>query len=200
MPGAEVGDGLTDEELATRAAAGGDHAFAALVDRHQAGVYRLARLLVGRDDLAEDVLQQTFVSAWRAIGSFRGEASVRTWLYTIARHAAWKARAAQADAAVGGLETSDLEALGLAAGWGRDNPEEQAIRAEARAQLRAAFAVLSAEDREILTLRDLEGLSGDEAARLLGVGLPAMKSRLHRARLRLAAVIRKEGGHAAGRA
>ena len=92
------------------------------------------------------------------------------------------------------LDDTPVEDLGVQAGWGQSNPEGPAIRHERHTAIASALAALPAEDREILTLRDLEGTSGEEAAALLGVGLAAMKSRLHRARLRLAAELRK-GGH-----
>ena len=89
----EASEPLVDIALAQRAAAGDREAFGELVTRHQAHVFRLAHLLMRNREAAEDVLQQTFLSAWRAIGSFRADASVRTWLLTIARHAAFERRA-----------------------------------------------------------------------------------------------------------
>lgn len=184
-----------DREWAAAAAAGDHEAFASLVTRHQAGVYRLARLLVHQQADAEDILQQTFLSAWRGLGSYRGEASVRTWLLTITRHAAYARRTRAARLPMDDTRVEDIEDLGVAAGWGRD-PEQLAVRAEQQALLRAAFAKLSAEEREIMTLRDLEGLSGDDTAQLLGLSRAAMKSRLHRARMTLAAEVQR--AHSAG--
>jgi RNA polymerase sigma-70 factor (ECF subfamily) len=80
--------------------------------------------------------------------------------------------------------------LGYNAGWGSDDPEAIAIAAEQEGALRNALSQLSAEDREVLILRDFEGLRGSEAAGLLGIGERALKSRLHRARLRLAVALR----------
>lgn len=182
-----------DRELAAAAAAGDPDAFAALVDRHQASVYRLARLLVHSQADAEDLLQQTFLSAWRSLASYRGEASVRTWLLTITRHAAFARRAREARLPIDETRVEDIEDLGVAAGWGRD-PEQLALRAEQHEVLRAAFGRLSPEEREVLTLRDLEGLSGDDTAALLGVTRAAMKSRLHRARMALAAEVQRAQG------
>lgn len=190
-------DRFSESDLVARAAAGDHDAFGVLVARHQASVFRLARAVTHSREAAEDVLQQAFLAAWQALPRFRGEASVRTWLLTIARHAAVRRQAA---AAREPLDDTPLEDLGLQAGWGCDGPEDLAIRSEARATLSRALAALDAEDRTVLTLRELEGLSGEATAALLGVSLPAMKSRLHRARLRLAAEIRREGFNAAGRA
>ena len=81
-------------------------------------------------------------------------------------------------------------ALGLEAGWGSDNPEALAIAAQRRDTLLRAVHALPRSDREVLILRDVEGLRGPEAAEVLGIGERALKSRLHRARLRLAVALR----------
>jgi RNA polymerase sigma-70 factor (ECF subfamily) len=182
---------LTDAALLARAGAGDRRAFDLFVERHQASVFRFARTQVSRPDDGEDLLQQTFLSAWQAAGTFRGDGPARGWLFTITRHAATRLRQRHAREA---LDDTPVEDLGVQAGWGQSNPEGLAIRHERHTAIASALAALPAEDREILTLRDLEGTSGEEAAALLGVGLAAMKSRLHRARLRLAAELRK-GGH-----
>lgn len=193
MPG-EDEQNLTDPDLATRAAAGDRDAFGILVARHQAHVFRLAHLLTRSRADAEDVLQQTFLSAWRSIGSFRRDASVRTWLLTIARHAALDKRQV---AARDRVDPTPVEALGLRAGWGGPSPEDETLSHERSALFAAAFSTLAESDREILTLRELEGMSGEDTASMLGLSLPAMKSRLHRARLALAAAVREEMNHAA---
>lgn len=195
MPGAE--EELSDAELLARAAAGDRDAFGWLVERHQASVYRFARTVVTRPADAEDVLQQTFLSAWRAASGFRGEASIRTWLFTIARNTALGLRAREARQPLAELP---LEDLGIAAGWGSTDPESAAVAAERRAALSAAFHALDPAEREVLALRDLEGVSGDETATLLGLSVPAMKSRLHRARLALAVRVRQEVSGATRRA
>ena len=162
--------------------------------RHQASVFRLARVLARSRDEAEDALQQTFLAAWQHIGSFRGDASVRTWLLTIARHAVFARRSKLSREPV---DPTPIDDLGVRAGWGGPSPEDEALSGERAALFAAAFGRLDADAREILTLRELEGLSGEETATLLGLSLPAMKSRLHRARLALAARVREEMGHAA---
>lgn len=194
MPG--EGESLIDIALARRAAGGDREAFGALVTRHQASVFRLARLLTRTPGDAEDILQQAFLSAWTGLRQFRGEASVRTWLLTITRNAALSQRTRAAREPVDPTPIEDLADLGVRAGWGGPTPEDLAIASEQRHHLAAAFAGLDALDREILTLRDLEDLPGEDTAALLGLSLPAMKSRLHRARMTLAALVREEGTHA----
>lgn len=200
MSDAEIDGSLTDTALARRAAAGDGRAFGVLVERHQASIFRVARAMTRDHAAAEDVLQQTFLAAWQALPRFRGEASVRTWLLTIARHAAWHTRQ---DAAREAIDDTPIEVLGLEAGWGAASaagPEAQAIQAQCREQLAQALARLEPDDRAILTLRELEGLSGDETAAILQLSVAAMKSRLHRARLRLAADLRVQSGKGHGHA
>lgn len=190
MPGEESESVLTDEELLKRTAAGEREAFDELVVRHQAAVFRFARAATEEPAAAEDVLQETFLAAWRAAGTFQGRSAVRTWLLTIARNQAWHQRER-----VGRVPLVDapLPELGEAAGWGDQSPEDAAVRSQRRGRLARALELLGPEEREVLVLRELEELSGEETAAALGIGLAAMKSRLHRARLRLAAELRRNG-------
>ncbi len=177
----------SDRDLIALAAAGDHRAFERLVERHAAAVLRMATVVTGNPTLAEDALQQTFLAAYRSAASFRADASVRTWLLTIARNAGHKIRTKRAKE---DLVEEPLMQLGLEAGWGCDNPEALAIAAQRRDTLHRALQMLSSDDQEVLVLRDIEGLRGPEAAEVLGIGERALKSRLHRARLRLAAALR----------
>lgn len=189
---------VQDDELIARACAGDRDAFASIVARHAGAVLRLARAMATDDATAEDVAQETFLNAFRAAATYRpGVASVRTWLFAIARNEARRARRVreQPSVAVEAVDEEPLMALGLEAGWGHEPAERALGRAEETERLAQALASLASEDREILVLRDLEGLSGEAVAELLALGLPATKSRLHRARLRLLAALRaSEGG------
>lgn len=176
-----------DAEVIRNAADGDRTAFAEIVELHQAAVFRFARSIARTDTEAEDALQETFLSAWRNAESFRGDASLRTWLLTIARNAVLRLQRRRVDEPE---EMQPLEELGLAAGLGEESPENHALRNEARDVLTRALHELNVADREILLLRDVEGLSGADVAAVLGVELAAMKTRLHRARLRLAAKVK----------
>ncbi len=180
-------DATPDGDLIASAAAGDRSAFERLVTRHAAAVLRLATIVTGDAASAEDAAQQAFLSAFRNAASFRGEASFRAWLLTITRRAAY--RVCKKQSREEPMEEPTMQ-LGLDAGWGSEDPEALAIAAERRDLLSSALASLGAADREVLVLRDIEGLSGAEAAEVLGVGQRALKSRLHRARLRLAAALR----------
>lgn len=162
---------------------------AALIRDHRAAVYRYCRTLAGDDQAAEDALQETFLAAVQALDGFRGESSPRTWLLTIARRMVWRGarkRAGEPD------HHETLDSLGVRAGWGEDSPESLAEQREQREVLERALGRLKDEDREILTLRDLEGLNVRETARVLESQESTVRARHHRARLRLMAAVREE--------
>ncbi len=187
-----------DVTLVRLTASGDRSAFARLVERHRDAVYRYARLLAANREEAEDALQETFIRALRGAGGFSGEGSVRSWLLTIARNALLSARRRRVGQPAVTEDLDSLDELGARAGWGDPStPEQIVLRLERASLLERALATLSAEDREVILARDLEQLSAAETAALLGLGLQAMKSRLHRARLRLVAALRAqalEGG------
>ncbi len=181
----------SDAELIAAAAAGDRGAFGALVERYQRPVLHLARALVRDAQEAEDVLQDTFLGALRGAASYRGDAPVSAWLFAIARHAAFRRGRRGAEVAT---EDLSLEQLGADAGWGQDDVEVAAARAERHALLAAALDTLAADEREVVLLRDGAGMSGADTAAALGLSVAAMKSRLHRARLKLAGALRRRGG------
>lgn len=172
-----------------RVAVGDRDSFTRLVVRHQAALLRYLRAAFDSEADAEDALQRAFVSVWKSAGTYAGRASVRAWLFTIARNAGMRARQKAREEL---LEPEPLARLGERAGWGSETPEALMAALERRDALERGLDTLRSEEREILLLRDVEGLSGDEAAEVLGISRAAMKSRLHRARLGFAAAMRKE--------
>lgn len=176
-----------DQELLRRTATGDPEAFEALVVRHREAVWRFVRSLTRNPAAAEDALQDTFLSAWRDARGFQGEQSALGWLLTIARHAVYRqhrGRTGEPD------RMESLSELGEAAGWGAEpDPIDVLVIQD---EVGKALGRLSLEDREILVLRENEGYSLEECASLLGLGIPALKSRLHRARLRFIAHLRGE--------
>lgn len=176
--------GEDDSAALARLAAGESSALRVLVERHGPSLLRYLTSLVG-PSAAEDVLQETFTAAFRGAATFRGEGSVKAWLFSIARHASSRSKRRFVEEP---REDADLEALGGAAGWGDEcAPDVLLSGKEQLDALAAALATLDPADREVLLLRDVEGLSGEATCSMLGIGLAAMKSRLHRARLRLLA-------------
>lgn len=185
-------DARTSDLALIRRTAGGDpFAFESLVRRHQPAVFRFISLLT-RDGLdPEEILKETFLAARRTLPRYREDTPVRSWLLGLARQILDRRdprpRGQIPDAA-------PLRELGEAAGWGRptDDGGRFAERLYDRGFLERTLAALPPEDREILILRDLEGLSGEEAAAVAGLTEAAARTRLLRARLRLVARL-KEG-------
>ena len=172
-----------ERELVARAREGDREAFGELVWRHQDAVYTLALRLVGRD-LAADVAQEALLRAWRAMPRFRGDAAFSTWMYRITVNSAWTMRKRVARHQTQPLE-DDVEDRGL-------RPERAGELADIRAGLTRAVAALTAGQRAVLVLRDVQGWSNAEVARELGITETTAKVRLHRARRRLR-VLLEEG-------
>jgi RNA polymerase sigma-70 factor (ECF subfamily) len=150
-------------------------------------IYRFSRGFCRDAHDAEDVVQDVLVSLVRALRQFRGDASLSTWAYAIARRACMRQRRRRAHAPrhIESLEhATDSRELALASGGDHD-PVVRHERRELRAALERAIGALPSGLREALVLRDVEGLSAREAGRVLGIGERALKSRLHRARLLL---------------
>lgn len=179
-----------DRELMRRAAAGDRAAFVTVAQRHAPAVLRLCTAILGSDADAKDATQETLLAAFRRAPTFRPElGAVRPWLLAIARHEAQRLR--RPDAPRDDDPQQPLERLGLDAGWSAADPEALLSRAEDAEALAWAIAALAPRDREVLVLRDIEGQSGEHTAELLGLDLAGMKSRLHRARLKLMAALRE---------
>jgi len=181
-----------DKEILHRSAAGDRQAFLDFVARHQAAVLRFCRALAASNEDAEDILQETFLTAWRKASTFEGRGSARSWLFTIARRRIY--RVARAPKPVSGVNSAALEDLGAAAGWGKSGVVE-GLSLDKQIEVRQAFESLSQPDRQVLVLRDLEGFSNAESAEILGTELSANKSRIHRARLRLMTRLSKGANH-----
>ncbi|WP_086825622.1 RNA polymerase sigma factor [Allokutzneria sp. NRRL B-24872] len=166
------------------AAAGGDvAAFDALVRRHTTKLYRVALRIVGDPADAEDVVQEAWVSAWRSMAGFRGEAAPTTWLYRVVTNAALAHLRRR-------RPTVPLEQEGHAESTFADSsptPEQAALSREKVDAVLRAIALLEPSQRVPLVLRELEGMSYEEVASVLEVSVAALRSRLHRARVALLA-------------
>lgn len=160
-------------------------AFAELVAAYSSRIYNVALKLLGDPIEAEDALQETFLSAYRAIDRFEGRSSLGTWLYRIATNASLM-RLRKRREALSLDEPVELEDGASVArqlvDWSHV-PEDVLLGVEARQAMDAAIAALPDTLRATFVLRDIESLSGAETAEVLGISLAAMKSRLHRARL-----------------
>jgi RNA polymerase sigma-70 factor, ECF subfamily len=170
----------TDADLVSRAQAGRLDAFEELVRRHRLGTYRVALRMLGDESDAEDATQDAFVQAWRKLAGFRADAAFSTWMYRIVTNRCLNMLR-------GRRRTEPLPT-------DREAPASRPDRiAEGRWQvedLKQAIGRLTPEQRAPLVLRELEGLSYEEIAAALELSIPAVKSRLHRARLELLAAMR----------
>ncbi|MDA1229109.1 MAG: RNA polymerase sigma factor [Chloroflexi bacterium] len=155
--------------------------FDSLVEQHADLVYKVAYRIMGNAEDAEDVTQDAFLSAYRAWDSFRGQAKPTTWLYRITTNAAlMKLRKGKTARSVTQTGLDNVHVVDGAPG-----PSSEAANSELREKLDAALDQLEPDLRAAVALRDIEGLSNIEAAEALGVTVAALKSRLHRARIRL---------------
>jgi RNA polymerase sigma-70 factor (ECF subfamily) len=181
----------SDEALARRAVQGDHEAFRSLMERHQERVYRLARRLTGSSADAEEALQETFLSAYRRLGGFRGEAKFSTWLYRIATNAARMQNRGRARHPTEPLEPY-LPRFDRHGTHARDADHARAADAEeildrGRLARRAKEALerLPESYRTPFVLRDLEEMPTAEVAEVLGVSCELVRQRVHRARLML---------------
>lgn len=189
----------TDEELLQAAREGDDQALEALLARHERQVFRFGLRMCGNEEDARDVLQETLLAAFKGVRQFRGDARLSTWLYQVARSFCTKARRR------GAGEPSQHESLEGAAAREvsapASGPDEQVHARELARVLQEALLALPESQREVVLLRDVEGLTAEEAAQVVGIAVPALKSRLHRARMamqeRIAALLGADSGHPA---
>lgn len=187
---------LTDEALLAKAVKGDQGAFDLLVRRHTPRMYRVALRITGSAAEAEDVVQDAWISAWRALSGFRGDAAVSTWLYRVVTNAALgqvrrRRPTVSLDAAMAPGEQGGAAFEGAAFADTTANPEGKVVRAEQVEAVLRAIATLDVSQRVPLVLRELEGLSYEEVADVLEVSVPALRSRLHRARVALLAKLRE---------
>jgi RNA polymerase sigma-70 factor (ECF subfamily) len=179
-----------DLGLLRQAARGDGQAFHKLVDRHGQSLYRLAFSLAGNSADAEDLVQECLAGAFRGLDRFEGRSSVKTWLTRIlvTQVARWRRSrrgktALSIQAMDGGSGSSDESADG--ADWVGASGIDPADHVARQVDVQAALRTLSPEHREVLVLREFQGLAYEEIAEVLGVPRGTVESRLHRARAEL---------------
>jgi RNA polymerase sigma-70 factor (ECF subfamily) len=183
--------GGAEAQFIERLKAGEGAAFDRLVSERSGDVYALLYRLTEDAEEARDLTQETFLRAFQSIDRFRGEADLKTWLYRIAVNQArnrwrwWRRRkrgeTISLDASMGQRDeplSNSLRASGL-------NPEQETLAREREAALRKALQSLSRNFREVLVLRDVEGMSYEEIAVTLDISMGTVKSRLSRGRIEL---------------
>ncbi|HZT59312.1 MAG TPA: sigma-70 family RNA polymerase sigma factor [Pyrinomonadaceae bacterium] len=179
-----------EAQFLERLKSGDATAFNCLVEDRHADIYALLVRLTDDPEEARDLTQETFLQAFRNIAGFRGDADVRTWLYRIAVNQArnrwrwWKRRRRDRTVSLD-APVSDERDTPLSAGLSDDDagdPEQQALARERETALLSALRTLSRTYREVIVLRDIEGLSYEEVAVALELNIGTVKSRLSRGR------------------
>jgi RNA polymerase sigma-70 factor, ECF subfamily len=176
----------TEARLVARARAGDMDAFEQLAGAHADRLFAVLLRLLGNHADAEDAAQEVMLRAWRGIGHFHGHALFLTWLYRIAVNEA--SRSLHKSSRTPVSVSIDAEALQVPAG-AHDQPPRRLEQTELRNTLDQALADLPPDHRTAIVLRDVEGLSTQQAAQITGISQAAFKSRLHQARLKIRAAI-----------
>jgi len=184
-----AGEGITSELTLVQAAKGGDlEAFSELVRRYDRNIFRIAQHITHNEEDAQDVVQDAFLKAYRNLEQFQGNSKFYTWLVRIAvNEALMKLRRRRNDRTVSldeDVETEDGSIPREVADWA-PNPEQLYGQSELSDILKKTIQGLAPGFRTVFVLRDVEGLSTEETAEMLGLSVPAVKSRLLRARLQL---------------
>jgi len=180
-----------DRELLARAQAGDMSAFESLVSRHEEKVYGLALRMTRSEADAAEITQDTFLSAYQHLAEFRGESAFGSWVHRIAANNALMRLRRQkvldiVSDELAGPEFTDRGSLaeGPDSDWSK-RADDKVLDDELGRAIQAATDALPEGYREVFLLKDVEGLSYEEISEMVGISVPAVKSRLHRARLAL---------------
>ena len=180
--------GIDESALVAQSREGDARAFSELVRRYEGKIFRLAQHVTQNREDAEDVLQETFMKAYEHLDQFQGNSKFYTWIVRIAvNQALMKLRRRKTDRSVSLDETIDTgedTVVREIAAWD-ENPEARFSREELGSILDTAIQSLEPPYRSVFVLRDIDELSTEETAEALGLSVPAVKSRLLRARLQL---------------
>ncbi len=171
----------SDETLVRRAQKGDTKAFDVLVERHYRRIFSLAFQMLGNSDDAADATQDTFVKAFEQMKSFRGDSAFSTWLYRIAVNTCRDFLRRPRPINFSQLTDNEHSEFDPAI-WTEPNPEDLLAQRERAELVHLALRQLPEEMQQVLALCDMQGLSYNEAAAVLGVPEGTLKSRLHRAR------------------
>ncbi len=191
MPGEKPNRQATADEpqLMQQVQAGDVTAFEVLFERHSPRIYRQAMYLLGNEAEAEEIMQEVFLTLYEKAQTFRGDSAVSTWLYRLTTNAAisrLRRRTRRQEVLIDDYLPQFIED-----GHHRERPiidwshdlESALVREQSCQLLRQAIETLRPLDKAVVVLNDLEGLSQRETGAILGLSVPAVKSRLHRARL-----------------
>ncbi len=175
-----------ESEIIHKVLSGKREAFETLVEKYEKLIYNLSYQLTNSTEDAFDISQETFLKAYKSLGSFRGDCKFSTWLYKICNNVAndylrSKQRKQTISLTVYDEEDEKEEQLDIADEV-NENPDEQLLKKERIEAVREAIAALSPDHREVIVLRDIEGYSYDEISEILDLEIGTVKSRINRAR------------------
>ncbi|MBY3230866.1 RNA polymerase sigma factor [Rhizobium laguerreae] len=188
---------LSDADLVPLAKMGDEPAVRTIVQRHNQRLFRTARAIIRNDAEAEDVVQAAYVKAFTNLATFRGDAQLSTWLTRITlNEALGRVRARKNTTELGEIDMQTMapggEVLQFPSSLSATDPETELARSQARHLLENAVDELPDDFRAVFVLRDVEGMSTDEAASYLGIRPETAKTRLHRARKMMRQSIEKQ--------
>lgn len=175
------------EKIIARARRGDADAFEQLVVAYREQVFRLALRMCGSEADADEVAQEAFLSAWKALPNFRGESQFSTWLYQLTTHAAIDLMRRE-KRQIAAADITEVSAADPA-----PSPQQQAEQSEQREIVRDAILQLAPEQREVVVLRFMEELSYEEIGAVLKLPSGTVKSRLNRAKAQLKEILSKSG-------
>ena len=188
---------MTEQELVALAKQGDQDAFAQLVEANQNKIFSLALRMTGNPEDGADLAQEAFLKAWRNLSTFQEESSFSTWLYRLTNNLCIdflrKEKRRKAAVTTISLDDDENESPPVEVPDQRFTPETEVERRELRAAMSQALRSLSDEHRQILILREVEGLSYTEIAGLLELEEGTVKSRIARARISLRNILQKDG-------
>ncbi|MDD5687930.1 MAG: sigma-70 family RNA polymerase sigma factor [Elusimicrobia bacterium] len=186
---------LNEKLLISKSKNGDTRAFEQLIKKHELKIYNLLLNMTGRRTVAEDLLQETFLAAWQKISHFKGNSEFSTWLYRIAVNLVLMKRRKKKVVHTVSIDTPIITSKGeikreFIDDWSK-NPLANLENTELKNRLNKAINTLPEKYKDVLVLRDVEGMTNDEVKKILRISLPSIKSRLHRARLFLVAELSK---------
>mgnify|MGYP003328151933 FL=1 len=179
------GEEISNSELVKKSQLGEKAAFEQLVIRHQELVFSLAYKLTGNREMANDVAQESFIRAWKAIEKFRGDSTFSTWIYRITVNTAWTLRKKAKKHNTLNIDDT-YEPIVIDE---KKDPELVAINSDLSSVLVSALGKLPLEQRIIVELKNIEGRSHKEIADYLDISVTAAKVRLHRAHQKLRLIL-----------